>query len=289
MPRLQTFRALAHRNYRLFFFGQGLSLIGTWLQQVAMSWLTYRLSGSALLLGFVTFCQYIAVLFIAPVAGVLADRVDRRRALLITQSVMLTQAATLAVLAATGVVAVWHVAALALVLGCASAFDIPLRHAMIARLVEHRSELPNAIALNSLLINCARVVGPALAGVLIAAVGEALCFGLNALSFGAVLVALAMMRWPASPPAPPPRAGCTAGSKACAGVRFAPIRAGLLLIAAISGSIGTYSTLMPVFAKDVFGGGARTLGILLSSAGTGRCCRRFISQADIRREVSDSR
>ena len=270
MPRLQTFRALAHRNYRLFFFGQGLSLIGTWLQQVAMSWLTYRLSGSALLLGFVTFCQYITVLFIAPVAGVLADRVDRRRALLITQSVMLAQAATLAMLAATGVVAVWHVAALALVLGCASAFDIPLRHAMIARLVEHRSELPNAIALNSLLINCARVVGPALAGVLIAAVGEAFCFGLNALSFGAVLVALAMMRWPARPQAPPPRGWLHSWLE---GVRsafgFAPIRAGLLLIAAISGTIGTYSTLMPVFAKDVFGGGARTLGILLSSAGTG--------------------
>ena len=273
MPRLQTFRALAHRNYRLFFFGQGLSLIGTWLQQVAMSWLTYRLSGSALLLGFVTFCQYIAVLFIAPVAGVLADRVDRRRALLITQSVMLAQAATLALLSATGVVAVWHIAALALVLGCASAFDIPLRHAMIARLVDHRSELPNAIALNSLLINCARVVGPALAGVLIAAVGEALCFGLNALSFGAVLIALAMMRWPAAPAAPaaPARRGWLhswlEGVRSAFG--FAPIRAGLLLIAAISGTIGTYSTLMPVFAKDVFGGGARTLGILLSSAGTG--------------------
>ena len=270
MPRLQTFRALAHRNYRLFFFGQGLSLIGTWLQQVAMSWLTYRLSGSALLLGFVTFCQYIAVLFIAPVAGVLADRVDRRRALLITQSVMLAQAATLAVLSATGIVAVWHVAALALVLGCASAFDIPLRHAMIARLVEHRSELPNAIALNSLLINCARVVGPALAGVLIAAVGEALCFGLNALSFAAVLTALAMMRWPAAHATPAPRGWLHSWLE---GVRsafgFPPIRAGLLLIAAISGTIGTYSTLMPVFAKDVFGGGARTLGILLSSAGTG--------------------
>lgn len=270
MPRLQTFRALAHRNYRLFFFGQGLSLIGTWLQQVAMSWLTYRLSGSALLLGFVTFCQYVAVLFIAPVAGVLADRVDRRRALLITQSVMLAQAATLAVLTATGVVAVWHVAALALVLGCASAFDIPLRHAMIARLVEHRSELPNAIALNSLLINCARVVGPALAGVLIAAVGEALCFGLNALSFGAVLFALAIMRWPPHPPPAPTRGwrhSWLEGLRSAFG--FAPIRAGLLLIAAISGTIGTYSTLMPVFASDVFGGGPRTLGILLSSAGSG--------------------
>lgn len=270
MARPGIFRALAHRNYRLFFFGQGLSLIGTWLQQVAMSWLTYRLSGSALLLGFVTFCQYIAVLLIAPTAGVLADRVDCRRALLITQSVMLAQALALALLTATGAVAVWHVAALALVLGGASAFDIPLRHAMIARLVEHRSELPNAIALNSLLINCARVVGPALAGVLIAAAGEALCFGLNALSFAAVLCALVMMRWPARPPAPPPRGWLSSWLEGVhSAFGFPPIRAGLLLIAAISGTLGTYSTLMPVFAKDVFGGGARTLGMLLSAAGAG--------------------
>jgi MFS family permease len=130
MPTFPLFRALSHRNFRLFFFGQGLSLIGTWLQQVAMSCLTYRLSGSALLLGVVTFCQYIAVLLLTPVAGVLADRIDRRRALLIAQSVMLAQALTLAVLTATGSVEVWHVAALALVLGCASAFDIPLRRAM---------------------------------------------------------------------------------------------------------------------------------------------------------------
>ena len=270
MPTFPLFRALSHRNFRLFFFGQGLSLIGTWLQQVAMSWLTYRLSGSALLLGVVTFCQYIAVLLLAPVAGVLADRIDRRRALLITQSVMLAQALTLAVLTATGRVEVWHVAALALVLGCASAFDIPLRHAMIARLVGDRAHLPNAIALNSLLINCARVVGPAIAGILIATVGEAICFGLNALSFGAVLYALAQMRWPAArTPAPP--AGWLAswleGAKLAFG--FRPIRAALLLIALISGTIGTYSTLMPVFAKDVFGGDAHTLGVLLSAAGSG--------------------
>ena len=270
MPTFPLFRALSHRNFRLFFFGQGLSLIGTWLQQVAMSWLTYRLSGSALLLGVVTFCQYIAVLLLAPVAGVLADRVDRRRALLITQSVMVTQALILTALTATGKVAVWHVAALALVLGCASAFDIPLRHAMIARLVGDRAHLPNAIALNSLLINCARVVGPALAGILIAAVGEAACFGLNALSFGAVLYALSQMRWPAArTPAPP--AGWLAswleGAKSAFG--FRPIRAALLLIALISSTVGTYSTLMPVFAKDVFGGDAHTLGMLLSAAGGG--------------------
>jgi len=270
MPTFPLFRALSHRNFRLFFFGQGLSLIGTWLQQVAMSWLTYRLSGSALLLGVVTFCQYIAVLLLAPVAGVLADRVDRRRALLITQSVMVTQALILTALTATGKVAVWHVAALALVLGCASAFDIPLRHAMIARLVADRAHLPNAIALNSLLINCARVVGPALAGILIAAVGEAACFGLNALSFGAVLYALTQMRWPAArTPAPP--AGWLAswleGAKSAFG--FRPIRAALLLIALISSTVGTYSTLMPVFAKDVFGGDAHTLGMLLSAAGGG--------------------
>jgi MFS family permease len=270
MPTFPLFRALSHRNFRLFFFGQGLSLIGTWLQQVAMSWLTYRLSGSALLLGVVTFCQYIAVLLLAPVAGVLADRIDRRRALLITQSVMLAQALALTVLTATGKVEVWHVAALATVLGCASAFDIPLRHAMIARLVGDRAHLPNAIALNSLLINCARVVGPAIAGILIATVGEAICFGLNALSFGAVLYALAQMRWPAArTPAPP--AGWLAswleGAKSAFG--FRPIRAALLLIALISGTIGTYSTLMPVFAKDVFGGDAHTLGVLLSAAGSG--------------------
>ena len=270
MPTFPLFRALSHRNFRLFFFGQGLSLIGTWLQQVAMSWLTYRLSGSALLLGVVTFCQYIAVLLLAPVAGVLADRIDRRRALLITQSVMLAQALTLTVLTAAGKVEVWHVAALALVLGCASAFDIPLRHAMIARLVGDRADLPNAIALNSLLINCARVIGPAIAGILIAAVGEAICFGLNALSFGAVLYALAKMHWPAAR-APAPSTGWLAswleGAKSAFG--FRPIRAALLLIALISGTIGTYSTLMPVFAKDVFGGDAHTLGVLLSAAGSG--------------------
>ena len=180
-PFPRTFRALRHRNYRLFFFGQGLSLIGTWLQQVAMGWLTYRLTNSAFLLGVVAFCANVGILLFGNLAGVVADRIDRRRGLFTTQSLMLAQAIVLAVLVAFGWIETWHLIVLALWLGTCSAFDLPLRQSMYVHFIADRGDLGNAIALNSMLVNTARVVGPAIAGLLLAVTSEAVCFALNAL------------------------------------------------------------------------------------------------------------
>src|SRR5438132_4346129 len=191
----RTFRALKNRNFRLFFIGHGLSMTGTWLQQVAMGWLTYRLTGSAWLLGVVAFCANVGILLFGTWAGVLADRVRRRRALYLTQSLMLAQAIVLALLTALDWIQVWHLIALSLWLGVVSAFDIPIRQSLYVHLVEDRADLPNAIALNSFLVNAARVVGPAVAGLLLALVSEAACFALNALSFVAVIVAVARMHF----------------------------------------------------------------------------------------------
>jgi MFS family permease len=244
--------------------------MGTWLQQVAMGWLAYRLSGSAWLLGVIGFCSNIPILLLAPLAGIVSDRGEKRRLLLTTQSVMLTQAVALAVLTASGTVTVWHLIVLAILLGLASSFDLPLRQSLIADLLEDKAHLPNAIALNSFMVNSARVVGPALAGILVAAFGEAVCFALNALSFVFVLAALLRMRWTARRPA-----AATAGFLESwrEGARYAfgfmPIRMNLLMVAVLSFTVAPYSTLMPVFARDVYGGNAETLGLLLSSAGAG--------------------
>lgn len=268
LPR--TFRALRHRNFRLFFTGQGLSLIGTWLQQVAMGWLVYRLTDSAWLLGVVAFCANVGILLFSNLAGVLADRIDRRRGLLTTQSLMLVQAIILAVLVAFGWIETWHLIVLALWLGTCSAFDMPLRQSMYVHFIADRGDLGNAIALNSMLVNTARVVGPAIAGVLLAVTSEAACFALNALSFVAVIVAISKMDWPADI-----RPGGASGWWASwmEGVHYAhalkPVRALLALVAALAWTISPYSTLMPVYAKDIYGGGPHTLGYLLSAAGVG--------------------
>jgi MFS family permease len=266
----RTFRALKHRNYRLFFTGQGLSLIGTWLQQVAMGWLVYRLTGSAWLLGVVAFCANVGILLFSNVAGVLADRIDRRRALLVTQSLMLLQAVVLAVIVAFGWIATWHLIVLSLWLGTCSAFDLPLRQSLYVHFVADRGDLANAIALNSMLVNTARVVGPAIAGVLLALTSEAVCFALNALSFVAVIVAILKMHWPGEQ-RPGPSGGWWASW--VEGARYVhalqPVRALLVVVAALSWTISPYSSLMPVYAKDVFGGGPHTLGYLLSAAGFG--------------------
>ena len=265
-----TFRALRHRNFRLFFTGQGLSLIGTWLQQVAMSWLVYRLTGSAWLLGVVAFCANVGILLFSNLAGVLADRIDRRRGLLATQSLMLLQAVILAALVALGRIETWHLIVLALWLGTCSAFDLPLRQSMYVHFIADRGDLGNAIALNSMLVNTARVVGPAIAGILLSVTSEAVCFALNALSFVAVIVAILRMHWPADI-----RPATTTGWWASwiEGVRYVhglkPVRALLALVAALAWTISPYTSLMPVYAKDIFGGGPHTLGYLLSAAGIG--------------------
>lgn len=270
LPVARTFRALRHRNYRLFFIGQGLSLIGTWLQQVAMSWLVYRLTGSAWLLGVVAFCANVGILLFSNLAGVLADRIDRRRGLIATQSLMLVQAVVLAVLVAFHWIQTWHLIVLALWLGTCSAFDLPMRQSMYVHFVADRGDLANAIALNSMLVNTARVVGPALAGLLLAWTSEAICFALNALSFIAVILAILRMHWPADIRTP-----ATSGwwQSWVEGVRYAyalkPVRALLVLVASLAWTISPYTSLMPVYAADILGGGPHTLGYLLSAAGFG--------------------
>ncbi len=255
----------------MFFIGQGTSLIGTWLQQVAMGWLTYRLTGSAWLLGVVAFCGSAGILLFGTFAGVVADHVNRRRALYVTQSLMLAQAVVLALLVWSGHIAVWHLIVLALWLGVVSAFDIPLRQSLWVHLVEDRNDLPNAIALNSFLVNVARAIGPALGGLLLAVASEAVCFALNALSFLAVIVAIGRMRW-AREPSPVARKGSWWASWV-EGFRYVsdhgPARTLLILVALLSWTINPYSSLLPVYAKDIFGGGPQTLGFLLAAAGAG--------------------
>ena len=262
--------ALKHRNFRLFFFGQSISLIGTWMQQVAMIWLVYRLSNSAFLLGLVGFCSQIPSFFLAPVAGVFTDRWNLHRTILLTQSLAMCQAMILAVLTLTGTVAVWHVLALSVCMGLVTAFDIPARQAFLIQMVEGRENLTNAIGLNSSMFNGARLVGPAIAGFLIAVVGEGVCFLLNALSYVAVLAALLAMRLPPQAPAKPPQHVL---HELIEGFRYAfgflPIREILMLLALVNLAAMPLTVLLPVFATNVLQGGPDTLGLLTAAMGLG--------------------
>lgn len=270
-PIRNLLRALRSRNYRLFIAGQSVSLVGTWMQQVAMSWLIYRLTGSAILLGVVGFASQIPTLFISPVAGVLADRWDRRRLLVITQTLAMFQAAFLALVVLTGIVQVWQIILLSLILGVVNAFDIPTRQSFVVEMVEHREDLGNAIALNSSMVNGARLIGPAIAGFLVASVGEGICFVLNAISYLAVIMALAAMRLRPAPPRQHARRHIL--HELYEGFRYAyefgPIRSILLLLALVSFMGMPYSVLAPVFAKDILHGDAHTFGFLMTAAGSG--------------------
>ena len=263
-------RALRHRNFRLFFAGQGVSQLGTWLQLIATSWLVYRLSGSTFMLGLAAFAMQIPFLVLAPLAGVFVDRLDRRRVLIATNAIASLQAVAMFMLVALDLARPWHLVAGNLVLGVVNACDAPARQSILVLLVGGRADLPNAIALNSVMMNAARFLGPMIGGLLIAALGERWGFGLNTLSYVAMLTALARIRT-AAPAHAPAEQGLL--RQLAAGTRYAygflPARCALLLVAAVSVTVGSYVALMPWFARETFHGDSRTLGLLVGAAGLG--------------------
>jgi len=266
----QTFRALEHRNYRLFFMGQGISLVGTWMQQVAISWLVYRMTNSVFLLGVVGFAGQIPTFIFTPFAGVIADRHSRHRILVITQILSMLQALLLAMLVLTGSVKIWHMIALSAFLGLVNSFDMPVRHAFTVEMIEKKEDLGNAIALNSSMVNMARLIGPSLAGVLIAVLGEGICFLLNGISYIAVIISLLAMKIKKTEPKLSyPNVLYELKEGVVYALNFAPIRYILLLLALVSLMGVPYQVLMPVFAKDIFHGGPKTLGFLVTMAGVG--------------------
>ena len=264
------FRALNYRNFRLFFVGQSISLIGTWMQRIALAWLVYAMTKSAFLLGLVSFSGQIPALVLAPMAGVLSDRVDRYRLLIITQSLSMLQAVVLTVLVLSGAIQVWQIIALSVVLGVLNSFDMPNRQAFMVQMIDDKRDLGNAIALNSSMVNGARLIGPSVAGLLIAAVGEGVCFLINALTYLAVIVSLLLMRISKTEIK---RATSKRWHQLKEGVQFAsgfePIRAILLMLALMSMMGMPYAMLMPVFAKDILHGGPDTLGFLMGASGIG--------------------
>ena len=267
-PRLT--RALRSRNFRLFFGGQSISLVGTWITRVATSWLVYRLTGSLLLLGIVGFCGQIPTLVLSPFTGVLVDRWNRHRLLVITQVFSMLQSLALAVLVFSGHITVTWILVLQVAQGIINTFDTPGRQAFVVEMVEDRADLPNAIALNSSMVNASRIIGPSIGGVVIAAVGEGWCFMADAISYLAVIASLLAMT--VQPRERPPRV-TSAREELVDGFRyvsrFLPVRSALTLLALISLLGMPYSVLMPAIATRQLHGGANTLGFLMTASGVG--------------------
>ncbi len=273
MSLKSTFRALKYPNYRLFFLGQGTSLIGTWMQRIATSWLVYRLTGSAVMLGVVGFVSQIPTFMLSPLGGVAADRWNKKTIFFATQVLAMAQALLLAILVVTGKITVAWIIALNIVLGILNAFDITARQSFVVDMIEDKEDLGNAIALNSSMVNGARLLGPSITGILIASFGEGVCFFINSASYLVIIVALLTMKIPLK-------------VKTIRNTRVlhdfkegfvyvsnsAPMRSILLLLALVSLFGMSYMVLMPVFAKQVLGGGPRTLGFLMGAAGFGALC-----------------
>jgi MFS family permease len=263
-------RALKSRNYRLFFGGQSISLIGTWMTRIATSWLVYRLTDSALLLGISGFAGQIPAFFFAPIAGVLIDRWDRRRTLLVTQVLAMVQSFVLAALALSGHINIWWIVSLALFQGLINAFDMPARQAFVIQMIDDRRDLSNAIALNSSMVNGSRLLGPAIAGVVIAGVGEGYCFLIDGISYIAVILSLIAMRitWVV-----PPKKETRAIRELADGWKYvaeSPAIRSILLLLGLVNMVGMpYSVLAPIMAGNVLQGDAHTLGFLMGASGVG--------------------
>jgi MFS family permease len=265
-----SFRTLKYRNYKLYFSGQGISLIGTWIQIIAMNWLVYELSGSAVILGITGFLSRIPTVILAPFAGVIADRHSKFNLLFITQFLSMIQSALFTVLVFTGLIQIWQILLLGTLLGVINAFDNPIRQSFIVEIVEKKEDLPNAIALNSVLFNSARLIGPSIAGIILSLFGTGWCFLINTLSFAAILVTLLFMRLPKKEIVVSKKSPIKEMKEGFVYVfRSVSIRTILLALAIVSLMGMSFQVLMPVFAKDVLNGNANTLGFLMSSVGLG--------------------
>ncbi|MDD2990711.1 MAG: MFS transporter [Zoogloea sp.] len=261
-------RALEHRNFRLYFLGQAVSILGSWIQQVAMAWLVYRITGSAALLGVTAFAALIPQLLVGPLAGAWIDKHDKRKWLLWVQGLLATQALVLAGLTWAGWVGPRLLVGMAVLLGVLNSFDTPLRQSLISVFVARREDLPNALALNAMLFNTGRFIGPPVAGLLLGLTSEAACFALNAITFLALFVAVVSVKVPATP-----RAEGSVGDVFKEGLAYAwhtwPVRMLIIVLMALNLTASAYAVLLPVFAAEVFAGDARTLGWLWGAAGCG--------------------
>jgi MFS family permease len=268
--KLSTFEALHSRNYRLYLYGQFVSLIGTWMQRTAVSWVIYTLTHSAFMLGLTFFAGQFPSFILGLLGGVVSDRYNRFRVLLITQFASLLQASTLAVLILIGHYKVWELLALSVFLGCINAFDVPARQALVYETVGDKADVPNALALNSSMVNLARLIGPAMAGVVLEKLGAGVCFLLNAASFIAVIGSLLRMRLPVYQPQPRDKKVFTDMKEGFTYVKQTPsIAKVILMLAAMSLLVIPYATMMPVYAKVIFKGDATTFGYIDSFIGLG--------------------
>lgn len=264
------FRSLNYRNYRLFFSGQGISLIGTWMHRIAMPWLVYEITGSVFLLGVVSFSGQIPTFILTPLAGVITDRWSKHRVILLANILSLIQAFVLAILCLTGAVQLWHIIVLAVGLGIVNAFEVPARQSFIVDMVEKKEDLGNAIALNSIIFNGARIIGPSIAGIILASSSAGVCFLINAVSYVFVIISLLMMD---RIPKPLRKKEEHVFKELIDGFNYtfgyAPIKH-LIILLTISSLLGmSYSVLMPVFTKEILHGGSHTYGFLMGAAGVG--------------------